>query len=411
MLNTMHLRTVLRQEASSAEAAPGVTDMGGEDSGESSFFDQIKGADDHPSVLAKKATADPAADAKAKKVVETKPVEKPAKKADKLADVVEEPEPEEAKKGDGDDETPPEGKKEGEEGEKQMTRWTQLRNEEKRARELDKTVASLKKEVEDLRKNPISKEAQAELDRHREREAIFEVERTPEYKNSVTAVLAKAEKGIEEICGEFKLDPDKMFEAMRELTDWKRQVAIDKIIDDADNVPSAIKSSLYKQAEQLHAGWLKGSEMKSKAAELRAAKEAQFEKTSTEQTFEQQQVWQKAVASSRAMMEKKIAPVLKGMTEAERKEFTDALDSAQISDDPEERAQQAHGIEVAAVVTRALIAQRKENAELKKTIASLTNARPGVKQAGAVEDDDPNAVKDDDDFFAKVRNADDFRRR
>jgi len=409
MLNTMHLRTVLRQEASSAEAAPGVNDIGGEDSGESSFFDQIKAADDHPSVLAKKATADPAADAKAKKV-DAKPAEKPvAKKADKLAEVVEEPEPEEAKA--GDDETPPEGKKEGEEGEKQMTRWTQLRNEEKRARELDKTVTALKKEVEDLRKNPISKEAQAELDRHREREAIFEVERTPEYKNSVTAVLAKAEKGIEEICGEFKLDPDKMFDAMRELTDWKRQVAIDKIIDDADNVPSAIKSSLYKQAEQLHAGWLKGSEMKSKAAELRAAKEAQFEKTSTEQTFEQQQAWQKAVASSRAMMEKKIAPILKGMTETERKEFTDALDSAQISDDPEERAQQAHGIEVAAVVTRALIAQRKENAELKKTIASLTNARPGVKQAGAVEDDDPNVPKDEEDFFAKVRNADDFRRR
>ena len=409
MLNTMHLRTVLRQEASSAEAAPGVNDIGGEDSGESSFFDQIKAADDHPSVLAKKATADPAADAKAKKV-DAKPAEKPvAKKADKLAEVVEEPEPEEAKA--GDDETPPEGKKEGEEGEKQMTRWTQLRNEEKRARELDKTVTALKKEVEDLRKNPISKEAQAELDRHREREAIFEVERTPEYKNSVTAVLAKAEKGIEEICGEFKLDPDKMFDAMRELTDWKRQVAIDKIIDDADNVPSAIKSSLYKQAEQLHAGWLKGSEMKSKAAELRAAKEAQYEKTSTEQTFEQQQAWQKAVASSRAMMEKKIAPILKGMTETERKEFTDALDSAQISDDPEERAQQAHGIEVAAVVTRALIAERKNVAELKKTIASLTNARPGVKQASAVEDDDPNVPKDEEDFFAKVRQADDFRRR
>ena len=409
MLNTMHLRTVLRQEASSAEAAPGVNDIGGEDSGDSSFFDQIKAADDHPSVLAKKATADPAADAKAKKV-DAKPAEKPvAKKADKLAEVVEEPEPEEAKA--GDDETPPEGKKEGEEGEKQMTRWTQLRNEEKRARELDKTVTALKKEVEDLRKNPISKEAQAELDRHREREAIFEVERTPEYKNSVTAVLAKAEKDIEEICGEFKLDPDKMFEAMRELTDWKRQVAIDKIIDDADNVPSAIKSSLYKQAEQLHAGWLKGSEMKSKAAELRAAKEAQYEKTSTEQTFEQQQAWQKAVASSRAMMEKKIAPILKGMTETERKEFTDALDSAQISDDPEERAQQAHGIEVAAVVVRAIIAKNKLLAEKDRTIASLTNARPGVKQAGAVEDDDPNVAKDDDDFFSRVRRADDFMRR
>ena len=206
MLSTMHLRTVLRQEASSAEAAPGVTDTGG-DTGESSFFDQIKAADDHPANLQKKAaaTAEPAAkivkkpDPKAAAVAE-----KPVKKVDKLAEVTEEPEPEETEAENDEDELPPEGKKEGEEGEKQLSRWNQLRKEEKRAKELDKTVATLKKEMEGLRKNPISKEVQAELEKHREREAIFEVERTKEYKENVTAKLAKAETGITEICTEFK---------------------------------------------------------------------------------------------------------------------------------------------------------------------------------------------------------------
>ena len=412
MLNTMHLHNVLRQEASSAEAAPGATDTGG-DGGESSFFDQIKAAEDHPANIQKKAaaTADPAAKVAKKPDPKAAVAEKAAKKVDKLAEVTEDPEPEEAEAENAEDELPPEGKKEGEEGEKQLTRWNQLRKEEKRAKELDKTVATLKKEMEDLRKNPISKEVQAELEKHREREAIFEVERTKEYKENVTAKLAKAETGITEICNEFKLDPDKMFEAMREITDWKRQVAIDKLIDDADNVPSAIKASLYKQADQLHEGWLKGSQMKSNAAQLRAAHEAKSEKASTEQTYEQQQTWQKAVAASKSVMEKKIAPIIKGMPEAERKEFLDSLDNAQISDDPEERAMQAHGLEVAAVVTKALIAERKTVAELKKTVASLTNARPGAKQTSSTEDDDPNAITDEDDFFKKVRMADDFRRR
>lgn len=413
MLNTMHLRTALRQEVSSAEAAPGVTDTGG-DGGESNFFAQIQAADDHPANLQKKAAAnaDPAAKVAKKPDPKTAVVEKPAKKADKLAEVVEEPEPEETESDKTEEEElPPEGKKEGEEGEKQLSRWNQLRKEEKRAKELDKTVQTLKKEVMELRKNPISKEVQAELEKHREREAIFEVERTKEYKENVTAPLARAEKGITEICTEFKLDPDKMFDAMREITDWKRQVAIDKLIDDADNVPSAIKASLYKQADQLHAGWLKSSEMKSKAAELRAAHEANSEKATTEQTYEQQQAWQKAVAASKSVMEKKIAPIIKGMSEDERKEFMDSLDNAQISDDPEERAMQAHGLEVAAVVTKALIAERKTVAELKKTVASLTNARPSVKPTSSTEDDDPNAVKDDEDFFKKVYGADDFRRR
>lgn len=415
MLNTMHLSTVLRQEASSAEAAPGATDIGGADTGESSFFDQIRQADDHPNTLQKKAAADPAAttDKLVKKAADPKSAvttEKP-KKADKLADVIEENETEEKEAGETEDELPPEGKKEGEEGEKQMSRWNKLRAEEKRAKQLDKAVETLKKEVEELRKNPISKEVQAELERHRQREAIYEVERTREYKESVTAPLAKAEGNITEICTEFKLDPDKMFEAMREIKDYKRQMAIDKILDDADNVPNAIKAALYKEADRLHEGWLKGSEMKSKAAQMKAAHEAQSEKATTAQTYEQQQAWQKAVANSKSVMEKKIAPIIKAMPEAERQEFMDALDNAAISDDPEERAMQAHGLEVAAVVTKALVAERKTVTELRRTVASLTNARPGTKATNTLEDDNPSDIKDDDDFFAKIKRADDFHRR
>lgn len=405
MLNHMRLYPTLCQEVSSAEAAPAITDTGGEGTGEASFFAQIKGADDHPANLQKKAVADPAiaADKKPKEPVAPK-------KADKLDTVAEEPEPEAADKGD-DEEQPPEGLKEGEEGAKQQTRWKQLRAEEKRAKELDKTVATLKKEMEDLRKNPVTKEVQAELERHRQREAIYEVERTKEYKENVTAPLAATEQKIDAICAEFKLDPDKLFAAMRETEDWRRVLAIDKIVDESDDVPGGIKSALHKAADSLHTAWLKGSQMKSSAAQLRAAKEAEVEQSTTKQTYEQQQAWQKAVASSKAVMEQKIAPIIKAMPEAERIEFLEALDNAAISDDPEERAMQAHGLEVAAVVTKSLIAKNKEIAELKRTVASLTNARPGTKETTGGDNEDPNVAKDDDDFFARVRKADDLHRR
>lgn len=411
MLNTMYLRHVLRQEASSAEAAPGVTDTGG-DGGESSFFAQIQAADDHPANIQKKAagTADPAIADKTVKKPDPKAAAVTPKKTDKLAAVEDEPEEVEAEET-ADEEAPPEGFKEGEEGVKQKSRWLQLRAEEKRAKELDKTVSKLTKEMEDLRKNPVSKEVQAELEKLRQFQAVHDVKRTKEYQEGVTVPLANAEKGITEICGEFKLDPDKMFEAMREITDWKREVAIDKIIDDADNVPSAIKSTLHKAADRLHAAWLKGLQIESNAAQLKVAQDAESAKGEAKQTFEQQQAWQKAVASSRAYMEQKIAPVIKSMTETERAEFFESLDNAQISDDPEERAMQAHSIEVAAVVTKALVAERKLVAELRKTVASLTNARPGVKQTSSTENEDPNVPSDEDDFFKRVRSAEDFRRR
>lgn len=395
----------LFNEAPAAEAAPVVTDHGGdaEVPGESSFFDKLRQADDHPDNVARRQQ-------EAQKP-EVKPLEKkadpaqkpePKKAADKLGSVEEEPVEEEKPT---DEEAPPEGT-----NEKGLSRWKQLKAKEKMADELTKKVEAMTKEMEELRKSPVSKEVQEKLEELQKFRDIHDVKRSKEYQESVIAPLAKAEKGIEEVCGEFKIDVDKMLHAMSEVSEWKRSIAIDKLVEEADDAPAAIKASLYKMADQLHVAWQKGAEIESRASELRAAQEALANQGNEKQTYEQQQAWQKALAASKSLVEAKLAPVLKGMSEDERKEFTSAIENAAISDDPEERALQAQSPQVAAVLIRRLNNLTKEFNALKKERDTLIAARPGARER-QTDDGDPNVPSSDEDFMARVRQADDYMRR
>jgi hypothetical protein len=395
----------LFNEAPAAEAAPVLTDHGGdaEVPGESSFFDKLRQADDHPDNVARKQQEAPKP--------EVKPLEKkadpaqkpePKKAADKLGSVEEEVVEEEKP---ADEEPPPEGT-----NEKGLSRWKQLKAKEKVADELTKKVEAMTKEMEELRKSPVSKEVQEKLEELQKFRDIHDVKRSKEYQESVIAPLAKAEKGIEEVCGEFKIDMDKMLHAMSEVSEWKRSIAIDKLVEEADDAPAAIKASLYKMADQLHVAWQKGAEIESKASELRAAQEALANQGNEKQTYEQQQAWQKALAASKSLVETKLAPVLKGMTEDERKEFTSSIENATISDDPEERALQAQSPQVAAVLIRRLNNLTKEFNALKKERDTLIAARPGARER-QTDDGDPNVPSSDEDFMARVRQADDYMRR
>lgn len=399
-------RSSLFNEAPSAEVAPAVTDHGGEAEvpGESSFFDKLRQADDHPDNVARKQQEAPKP--------EVKPLEKkadpaqkpdPKKAADKL-DSVEEGVVEEEKPA-TDEEAPPEGT-----NEKGLSRWKQLKAKEKLADELTKKVEAMTKEMEELRKSPVSKEVQEKLEELQKFRDIHDVKKSKEYQESVLAPLAKAEKGIEEVCSEFKIDVDKMLHAMSEISEWKRSIAIDKLVEEADDAPAAIKASLYKMADQLHVAWQKSAEIEAKASELRAAQEVLASQGSEKQTYEQQQAWQKALSASKSLVETKLAPVLKGMTEEERKEFTSAIENAAISDDPEERALQAQSPQVAAVLIRRLNNLTKEFNALKKERDSLISARPGARER-QTDEGDPNVPTSDEDFMARVRQADDFMRR
>ena len=395
----------LFNEAPAAEAAPVLTDHGGdaEVPGESSFFDKLRQADDHPDNVARKQQEAPKPEVKP---LEKKadPAQKPElkKAADKLGSVEEEVVEEEKP---ADEEPPPEGT-----NEKGLSRWKQLKAKEKVADELTKKVEAMTKEMEELRKSPVSKEVQEKLEELQKFRDIHDVKRSKEYQESVIAPLAKAEKGIEEVCGEFKIDMDKMLHAMSEVSEWKRSIAIDKLVEEADDAPAAIKASLYKMADQLHVAWQKGAEIESKAGELRAAQEALANQGNEKQTYEQQQAWQKALAASKSLVETKLAPVLKGMTEDERKEFTSSIENATISDDPEERALQAQSPQVAAVLIRRLNNLTKEFNALKKERDTLIAARPGARER-QTDDGDPNVPSSDEDFMARVRQADDYMRR
>jgi len=110
------------------------------------------------------------------------------------------------------------------------------------------------------------------------------------------------------------------------------------------------------------------------------------------------------------LVEAKLAPVVKGRSEDERKELTSAIENAAISDDPEERALQAQSPQVAAVLIRRLNNLTKEFNALKKERDTLIAARPGARER-QTDDGDPNVPSSDEDFMARVRQADDFMRR
>lgn len=391
----------LYQEVSSAEAAP--ADGGG---GEEAFFSQIAQADDHPNQLNRAPDrGDPAAQPE-KKAQDPAAPKKPAEKLGKL----EEPAVEKEAAATEDEDLPP-GRKSGDVPEKEMSRWKQLRAEEKRAKALDEQVAKFQKEIEELRKSPLSKEVEAELAKLREFRDIQDVKRSDEYVKAVARPMATVENQIMEITQEFKLDADKLFDAMTEKVDWKRNLAIDRLIDNSsEDVPDAIKVSLHKRADTLHDLWQKGADIESKASELRAAQEATNKQSTERQQYEQQQAWKKATAAQKEVVEQTLAPVIKAMTEEERTEFTSAIESAEISEDPEERALQAMAPQIAAVLIRRLNVQAKELAAARAENKALLGGRPGAKETRG-EVADPNAIADDDDFFSRVKGADDYYRR
>ena len=115
---------------------------------------------------------------------------------------------------------------------------------------------------------------------------------------------------------------------------------------------------------------------------------------------QQEQAWQKASEATRTMLETKLAPVLKGLTEADRNNLVEALKAAKISDDPETRALQAQAPEIAAVMIQQFNNLRKQFNDLKKENAALVNARPGM---GVKQPEKPQnrSVEEDDDEFMK----------
>lgn len=284
---------------------------------------------------------------------------------------------------------------EGDQSPKAISKWKQLRQTEKQFKELEPKLKEYEAKIAELQKAVIPPEIEAELAELRQHRDVFDLHNSPEFKKTVAEPLDRIGAEVGDIAREFKLDNGELINAIRETTEWKRTIAIEKAIKSAERkaqeaadesgeeyapIPSGVIGVIANHANRLHQVWQKQAELETKAGELKQSKEAEYTQKSQLSTVEQEKAWTKAADESRTIIETNLAPVIKTLPEKDRTEFLEAVKSAKISDDPVSRAFQAQAPEVAAMLTNVVINLRKELAEQKKLNSGLISAKPGTKQ-------------------------------
>lgn len=346
---------------------------------------------------------------------ESQPKEQPTGKS-KLTDKIGKVEEEQEEAPVEEEEQPPEG----DQSPKAISRWKQLRQAEKQFKELEPKIKDYEAQIAELKKATIPPEIEKELAELRQHRDVFDLQNSPEFKKTVSEPLDRIGAEVSDIAKEFKLNEDALFSAMRETTEWKRTIAIEKAIKSAEKkaqedaeeagteyspIPSGVIGVIANHANRLHQVWQKQAELETKAGELRQSKEVEQSQKSQLSTAQQEAEWQKAADESRTIIETNLAPVIKGLPEKDRAEFLEAVKGAKISDDPVSRAFQAQAPEVAAMLTNVVINLRKELAEQKKLNSGLISAKPGTKQNHGEPVKKANPGSDFDDFDDELAGA------
>ena len=313
------------------------------------------------------------------------------------------------------DDTPP-----GDQSPKAVSRWKQLRQIEDEHKQLQPKLKEYEAKITELQKAQVPPEIEAELTELRQLRDITDITRSPEYVKTVAEPLEHIGGEIGEVAEAFKIDQDKLLDAMREPKEWLRNIAIEKVVkaaekaaliaaeesgEEAEGIPGGVMSTLANAASRLHKVWQKDAELKHNASQLRQSKEAEQTQKSQLSTAEQEKAWEAASNESKAIIETNLGPLFKTMPEAKKAELFEAIKNARISDDPVTRAFQAHAPEVLAAMTDVINDLRRENAGLKKTQNGLVAAKPGTRQNHGEPVKKAAPGSDFDDFEDELSNA------
>ena len=287
---------------------------------------------------------------------------------------------------------------------KEKATWKGLKQTKAEYDKLKPEFEKMKAEYEEFKKKPVfDDEVTKELDELRRYRDMTKFELSETYQKEIAAPFAAIEKDIVEIAEEFKIDQAALGKAFTEISEWKRNLAIEKVLRESDEeVPGAITKTILDKAAKMHDIWQKEAHLKEDAAKNRAAYEHEERQKITKQTLEEQKAWQSALESSTQMIETQMAPLLKNMPKEQRDELMGALKEAKIADTPEDRALQAQAPHLAAVLIEQLNSMKKEMAELKKANKALSVASPSSngRQAEAKKAD---ADDDEDGLFKAIR--------
>lgn len=288
--------------------------------------------------------------------------------------------------------------------EKEKATWKGLKQVKEEYEKLKPEFEKLKAEYEEFKKKPVfDDEVTKELEDLRRFRDMTDFKLSETYQNEIAQPISEIDTDISEMVSEFHIDKDGLAKAFTEISEWKRNLAIEKVLKEADDeVPTAIAKTILDKANELHKIWKKEADLEENAAKNRAAYEHEKKQTVTKQTLEEQKAWQTAVESSTKMIETQMGPLLKQLPQEQRAELLSALKEAKIADTPEDRALQAQAPHLAAVLIEQLNGMRKELSDLRKANKALSAATPSSngRQSEAKK---PAADEDDDALFQAIR--------
>ena len=290
--------------------------------------------------------------------------------------------------------------------EKEKATWKGLKQAKAEYDKIKPEYEKLKAEFEEFKKKPVfDDEVTKELEELRRFRDMTDFKLSDTYQKEIAQPIGDIDRDISEMVTEFKIDKDGLAKAFTEISEWKRNLAIEKVLKEADDeIPTAIAKTILDKAGELHKLWKREAELEQEAGKNRAAYEHEKKQTVTKQTLEEQKAWQAALESSTQMIETQMAPLLKGLPQAQKEELMSALKEAKIADTPEDRALQAQAPHIAAVLIEHLNSLKKEMAELKKANKALSAASPA---SNGRQPEPKKAASDDDDdgLFQAIRSA------
>ena len=292
--------------------------------------------------------------------------------------------------------------------EKERLTWKTLKDSKAEYDKLKPSFEKLQKEYNELLKKPsMSKEVEEEIAELRRFRDMTDFKLSDKYYDEVSVPMSKIDNEMTEILDSFQVDKKAFAAALMETTGWRRNVALDKALESAeDEVPAGAAQRLRELSGEMHEIWQKEENMRQDALRGKAAYDQQKRVEMDKKSLAEKQAWREAKSTAIDLVKESAAPLLKGMSEADKKEFLDAMHSTDISDDPKEKALQAVSVQYAALLINQLNKMQDELHKARKEAKALSQSRPNTRQKTG---DEPKKLSDDDDDSALLGEIRDMR--
>ena len=289
--------------------------------------------------------------------------------------------------------------------EKEKATWKGLKETKTKYDELLPKFQELEKQFNELKEKPVfADDVTKELEELRRFRDMTDFKQSDFYRKEVSEPMESVQAELSEIVDTFKIEQSRLAKALTETSTWKRNMEIDKVLQDADDeVPGGVAQTIRDRAAQMHDIWKKEAEMEAEAGKGKAAYEADKRKEIDRKSLAEKQAWEKARTAAVDEVKNLTRPLLGKLGDEKSKELLEAMNAAEISDEPSERALQAIAPQLAATLIEHLNEQYKENAKLKKDLKALSSSKPGTTQTTGEEAKRSADDEDDDGLFKSIR--------